>query len=342
MTAPRTLTSVRLQVAYGVEQGLDAAALLQGSGIRLDSLHQQDDATIEAEQELRVIHNLCERLQDPVGHGLAMGQRYHLSSYGVWGFALLTSPTFGDALRLGLRYLGLTFAFLKVSLQERGDEAVLELGDRHLPESLRAYLLARDASAIMVIQRELFSERVPLSSLHLRLPSGNEEDFLRLFGRCPEFDSARSEAAFAIEALGRSLPQANPMTARLCEEQCDQLLARRFAQDSVAARVRRRLLQQMGHFPSADAVAEEMAMTSRTLRRHLKQEGTSYRALLDEIRRMLAEQWLEMGVLTLDEISDRLGFSELSNFNHAFRRWTGQTPARFRRGRGEDSVASNE
>ncbi len=76
-----------------------------------------------------------------------------------------------------------------------------------------------------------------------------------------------------------------------------------------------------------------MAMTSRTLRRKLKQEGTSYRVLLDEVRRMLAEQWLEMGVLTLEEISDRLGFSELSNFSHAFLRWTGLTPARYRRGR---------
>ena len=332
MIAPRTLTSVRLQVGYGVEQGLDAQGLLNGSGITLDRLQQQSDETIEAEQELRVVENLCAQLGDPVRHGLAMGQRYHLSSYGVWGFALLTSPTFGDALRLGVRYLGLTFAFLAVDLAERGEEGVLMLGDGHLPESVRPYLLARDASAIMVIQQELFSERVALSSLRLRLPAGNEADFVRLFGRCPDFDEDCSEAAFALEALARPLPQANPLTARLCEEQCDQLLASRYAEDSLAARVRRRLLQQTGQFPDAEAVAGEMGMTSRTLRRRLKREGTCFRALLDEVRRMLAEQWLQMGVLTMEEISDRLGFSELSNFNHAFRRWTGQTPARFRRG----------
>lgn len=331
MTAPRTLTSVRLQVAYGVEQGLNPADLLAGSGITLSQLQDQSDGTIESEQELRVIERLCEQLGDPVSHGLAMGQRYHLSSYGVWGFALLTSPTFADALRLGVRYLGLTFAFLQVRLEERAREGVLVLDDGHLPETVRPYLLARDASAIMVIQQELFSDRVPLSSLRLRLPPGNQEDFVRLFGRCPDFLSSCNEAAFEISVLARALPQANPMTARLCEEQCDQLLAQRYAQDSLAARIRRRLLQQTGHFPSAETLAEEMAMTSRTLRRQLTREGTSYRALLDEIRLMLAEQWLEMGVLTLEEISDRLGFSELSNFNHAFRRWTGQTPARFRR-----------
>lgn len=331
MIAPRTLTSVKLQVAYGVEQGLDVGDLLTGSGIRAEAMLQQGDDTIEAGQELQVIENLCALLGDPVRHGLAVGQRYQLSSYGVWGFALLTSPTFGDAIRLGVRYLRLTFAFLQVSLQLGEEDAVLVLEDSHLPESVRPYLLARDASAIMMIQQELFLEREPLSLLRLRLPPMDAGVFLPLFGRCPEFVETGNEAGFDLAALEKPLPQANPVTARLCEEQCSQLLASRFVRDGAAARVRRRLLQRTGYFPTVETLAAEMAMTSRTLRRHLKQEGTSYRELLDEVRQMLAEQWLQMGVLTLEEISERLGFSELSNFHHAFRRWTGQTPARFRR-----------
>ena len=104
------------------------------------------------------------------------------------------------------------------------------------------------------------------------------------------------------------LPQANPVTARLCEEQCHQLLVQRYRKGSVAARVRRRLLQQPGRFPDMEAMAEELTITSRTLRRQLAAEGTSYRVLLDEVRRMLAEQWLLLGILSLAEISERLGF----------------------------------
>ena len=133
--------------------------------------------------------------------------------------------------------------------------------------------------------------------------------------------------------LDMPLPQANPVTARLCEEQCQQLLVQRYRQGGVALQVRRRLLSQPGSFPDMEAMASELGVTSRTLRRQLRTEGTGYRELLDEVRRMLAEQWLLLGGLGMEEISDRLGFSELSNFNHAFRRWTGQTPARFRRER---------
>ncbi|MZR63553.1 AraC family transcriptional regulator [Alcanivorax sp. DP30] len=331
MNALRAITSVRLQVAYGAEHGVPVAVSLAGSGLDAGVL-QQADATIEPEQELIVIRNLCEHLDDPVAHGLAMGQRYHLSSYGVWGFALLSSTTFGDAIRLGLRYLGLTFAFLDVRLEERGGEAVLVLDDTVLDETVRPYLLARDASAIMVIQEELFSLRVPLTSLNMRLPPQSVSNFETVFGRVPVFSAARSEAAFALSLLDMPLPQANSVTARLCEEQCHQLLVQRNTRGEMAARLRRRLLQHPGHFPDLESLAAEMHVSSRTLRRHLAREGTGYQELLDEVRRMLAEQWLALGILTLEEISERLGYSELSNFIHAFRRWTGQSPARFRRG----------
>ncbi|WP_290493137.1 AraC family transcriptional regulator [Alcanivorax sp.] len=329
MTVQRAITSVRMQVAFAEERGLPVAACLRGSGIHPGMLGQAD-CTIDADQELTVVRNLCRGLGNEAELGLAMGQRYHLSSYGVWGFALLSSPTFRQAVELGLRYLDLTFAFVDISLQQDGDDAMLILDDSGVPDDVREYLLARDASAVMMIQEELFAGRIPLSSLAMRLPPRPVAPFEAIFGLAPQFDSCRSRARFAVGLLDMPLPQANPVTARLCEEQCHQLLVQRYRKGSVAARVRRRLLQQPGRFPDMEAMAEELTITSRTLRRQLAAEGTSYRVLLDEVRRMLAEQWLLLGILSLAEISERLGFSEIANFNHAFRRWTGQPPGRFR------------
>ena len=320
MTVQRAITSVRMQVAFAEEQGVPVAVCLQDSGIHPEMLGRAD-CTIEAGQELTVVRNLCRALGNDAELGLAMGQRYHLSSYGVWGFALLSSPTFRQAVELGLRYLDLTFAFLDISLQEQDGDAMLILDDSGVPEEVREYVLARDASAVMMIQDELFAGRIPLSSLEMRLPARPAASFEAIFGLVPQFDRPRSQARFVAGLLDMPLPQANPVTARLCEEQCHQLLVQRYRKGSVAARVRRRLLQQPGRFPDMEAMAEELAITSRTLRRQLAAEGTSYRALLDEVRRMLAEQWLSLGILSLAEI------------NHAFRRWTGQTPGRFRRER---------
>lgn len=332
MAFKRAITSVRMQVAFAGEHGVPPHECLKGSEIHPDML-QQADCTIDAEQELAVVRNLCGALGNTAELGLAMGQRYHLSSYGAWGFALLSSPTFRQAVKLGLRYLELTFAFVDISLQETRDDTKLILDDDGLPDDVRQYLLARDASAVMMIQEEVFAARVPLSSLEMRLPPQPVAPFEAIFGLAPQFNCPLSQARFAVGMLDIPLPQSNPVTARLCEEQCHQLLVQRYHKGSVATRVRRRLLQQAGRFPDMEAMASDLNITSRTLRRQLQAEGSGYRELLDEVRCMLAEQWLLLGVLSLEEISERLGFSELANFNHSFRRWTGQTPGRFRRER---------
>lgn len=331
MTLPsRPLTSVRMQVEFAAEQGLAREICLAGSGISLDQL-MASDATIEASQELRVVENLCQHLGNRADLGLAMGQRYPLSSYGVWGFALLSSPTFRQAIDIGLRFLDLTFAFHRMTLHEETDRVRLLLEANNLPDTVNHYLLARDASAIMLVQQELFASRIPLNDLALCLPAQNPVPFQAVFGIVPRFEQPVNEAVFEARLLSLPLPQANPMTARLCEQQCEQLLAQRRHRGGLAARVRQRLLAQPGQFPTMAALAGEWGMTPRTLRRRLHREGTRYQELLDEVRRMLAEQWLQHGGLNQEEISARLGFSDVSNFNHAFRRWTGQTPAQFRR-----------
>ena len=68
------------------------------------------------------------------------------------------------------------------------------------------------------------------------------------------------------------------------------------------------------------------------LRRRLDEEGSHFRQLLDEVRQALAEELLATGGLTLEEIAERLGYGEVSNFIHAFKRWKGVAPRRFQRG----------
>jgi AraC-like DNA-binding protein len=342
MAVRRSITSVRLQTSFGIEHGVSVAECLSGTGIT-EAMLNQADATITADQELAMVHNLCNAMvsttESSSGNttentlaelGLAMGQRYHLSSYGVWGFALLSSPTFQQAVDLGLRYLDLTFAFLEMRLENHDNNAILVLDDSKIPEPVRHYLLARDASALMMIQEELFANRIPFSSLKLRLPSQNTAPFEKIFGLTPSFDQTVNQAQFSAGLLAMPLPQANPITAQMCEQQCQQLLAQRYQQGRIAVKVRQQLLQHVGHFPNMELLAENMAITSRTLRRQLQNEGTSYRELLDEVRQMLAEQWLTLEGLNQEQISERLGYSEVSNFSHAFKRWTGKTPAQFR------------
>ncbi|WP_457102221.1 helix-turn-helix transcriptional regulator, partial [Microbacterium sp. P5_E9] len=86
--------------------------------------------------------------------------------------------------------------------------------------------------------------------------------------------------------------------------------------------------------PRADEMAERLHMSSRTLHRRLVDAGTSYQDIIDGIRKRLAIELLARTELSVDEIAERSGFADTSNFRKAFKKWTGQTPAYFRERRG--------
>src|SRR5947209_14411577 len=95
--------------------------------------------------------------------------------------------------------------------------------------------------------------------------------------------------------------------------------------------VRTKLFRDSGSFPTLPDVAEELDVHPRTLRRRLAEEGTSYRALLNEARSAVAVDLLRNVGLTVEEVSTRLGYTEVSTFSHAFRRWYGVAPSEYSR-----------
>ena len=86
-----------------------------------------------------------------------------------------------------------------------------------------------------------------------------------------------------------------------------------------------------GGDPSLEHVAEQLAMTPRTLQRKLHEIGTSHNELLDQMRRQLAMRYLREREMAICEVAYLLGFSESSSFHRAFKRWTGVTPKEFRK-----------
>lgn len=133
----RSAISAHLLIQFGIDRGLGLEQCLAGSGLDIRLLGDPS-GEIDAAQELSVVRNLVRHLGDACAPGLAAGLRYHLNAYGIWGFALLSSPTFLSAAQLGLRYLDLTFAFHGIRLEVHDDEAHLVLDDAGIPEDLQA------------------------------------------------------------------------------------------------------------------------------------------------------------------------------------------------------------
>lgn len=329
----RSNNSVRILVQLAQDHGISLTDCLAHTGLSAHLLHNSH-AEVSADQELTLIANIIAAYGGyRPALGLNAGRRYHLSSYGLWGFALISSPTLRDAIHLGIRYLDLTFAFNQVRLDEHGALARLLLDGSAIPAVSRQFLVERDMASIMTMIDELFSIKAPLRQVCFSHPTPTDiSPYLATFGMAPTFNQRETCLVFDRSFLDMAIPQGNPTTALICEHQCRELLSRRQQRSGVAARVRDILVRQPQHLPDMEMVAERLCMSSRTLRRHLNAEGVSFRLLVDEVRMALAEELLTIDGITLEEIGIRLGYSEVSNFLHAFKRCKGLTPGAFKSG----------
>lgn len=335
---PRGIASVTVMTEYAAEYGVPATRLLSGSGITAADL---DDpaAQIPAEAELAVVRNLVATLGDVAALGVEVGRRYRLSTFGIFGFACVTSPTLREAISLALRYYRLGFAFCTPIVEYRRDDVVAWIHHELIPPDVQQFLVERDIVAMHRVMGDLLGHDFTFARIEFGYAEPPHADRLEhVLGARPRFGREHTMFTVSPKILAQPLPQANHQTWAVCIAQCRDLVQRRSARTGIAAEVRERLLPGSGATgittpPPIEAVARELNVSVRTLRRRLTEAGTSYRALLDEVRRALAQEMLSSTPLTVDDVAIRLGYAEATPFIHAFKRWTGTTPAAYRRDR---------
>jgi AraC-like DNA-binding protein len=327
----RSVTSVQILVALGVEYGASLSALLRDTG--LDKVKITNPETVvEASSEMAIIRNLLAELPNIAGLGLLAGGRYHLSTYGIWGFALASSPTTRKAMELSQNYQELTFVFSGFTVKEEGDYASLVFDSSNVPRDIALFSIEREIHAAMIIMREmggLKSGAEWVTFQHARPPHGALYE--ALFDGRVEFSAAHNKLIFPRTLLDEPRVAGNDATATLLDKQCSELVAKRMARQGVSGRVRDILLRQRPMSMDMELVAESLCMTSRTLRRKLAVESTSFRQLVDEIRMTLGEEMLTGTRLSVEQIAERLCYADASSFSQAFKRMSGQTPGVLRK-----------
>ena len=324
----RSPASVGLLVSFGAELGLSAPALLKGSGI---SIAQLSDPNVElaAVKELKVIANLVKLSGAASGLGLQVGLRYRITTYGLWGYGLISSATAADALAMALRYLPLTYLFNQLVFRRQGETAILHFEAPDLADEVRRFVIERDMAAAAVLMNDLVGDGFALSRLQLQPEERSAHSkplSRRLFGVEPVYAAKHNQLAFDASLLTRKLPGANPITAALCEQLCAELLRRRTTQASSGDVIRQYLEIPGASLPDLATMARHLNTSERTLKRRLQGEGTSFRLLLETRRRALARELLREGELSVSAIAERLGFADVSSFSQAHKRWHGVSP----------------
>jgi AraC-like DNA-binding protein len=328
----RSPASALLLFQFGEERGLPPSTLLAGTGLSVVQL-EDPNTEVTAAQELSLTANLLRGLGNPPGLGFEVGSRYRSSAYGVWGYGLIASATARDALALALRFLPLTYAFSVITYREGDEGGVLEFGAPALPGALSRFCVERDMAAAAVLLQEMMDEDGTLLGFTMQGARGTLARSPRIAGVEVSYGARLNSLVFDRSRLDRKLPQANAITATMCEQMCARLLETRRALVSVSAMIRHYLHATQSDGPlSLTDMARMMNLSERTLKRRLQQEGTTFRALLDESRSAAATALLADAGLRLTDVAERLGFADLSSFSQTFKRWFGVAPQVYRAG----------
>ena len=247
-------------------------------------------------------------------------------------YAFRASASLREALGQVARYTRLHHDRIDLRLVPEGDGSRLtatvaetHVVNRYQAEFFCASLLrlARDTCDPVLVPVEVsFAHAAPASAAEHR----------RFFG-CPvRFEQPVIGVLFADADLGRPMHGADPTLAALLGRQLDELVERLPLDESVSARARRVIEDDLASGNvSIDRVARQLAMSARTLARRLEAEGTSFRFLIDSVRKETAVRHLRNRRMDLMEVAFLLGYSESSAFARSFKRWTRRTPAEFRR-----------
>ncbi len=236
-----------------------------------------------------------------------------------------SAPTLGEALRQWVRYLNLLDDAVEVALDTRGDRAILRVARESEAPAPASHELC--FALVADHARRLVAAPVRLTAVELahRAP-GDVAAYRAWFDAPVQFGAGETQLVLPRAALDLALTSSDPGLLAVLTRAADELAQRTAADPSMTAQVARVLRDVLrDDAGNVDVVAKRLGMTARSLQRRLKDEGSTFQAVRDDVRKELATRYLDDG-LALAVISFLLGFSEPSAFFRAFKRWTGLTP----------------
>ncbi|WP_323123509.1 AraC family transcriptional regulator [Burkholderia alba] len=321
---------LRLLLQVFDERGIDARQARAGTGLRDDVL-AEPDARVPPSQWARLVLNAI-RLSGDEGLGFELGLRLRMSVHGFLGYAAMTAPDLRESLRVHARYFRMRNRQYRLQFAEHDAGATLALsGVQAIPILQHHVMFEIVLTGLAHSIAALTGRDAPDIELQFAWPE--PDYYARYRDRLPRvrFDCAANALWIARPALDWPLVMSDEVAHRQALVQVEREYADvRQEEGDIVERVRAELAGPASGYPSPDALAKRLLLSTRTLRRRLLDAGSSYRALFDEARFRDARHLLSASDLDLKTIAERLAFTDPANFTRAFRKWAGQTPSAFR------------
>jgi AraC-like DNA-binding protein len=263
--------------------------------------------------------------------GLLVGQRLQMSMHGALGYAAANSGSIRQTLGLFEEFSRLRFSPVAVTTEHRPLEVRVLFTETQPLGAIRRPVLEALIMAGKNMLDTVTLDECRIGKVTFQFDAPPYAELARQLFGC----EVRYRASWAGFTLPRSvldvpLRSADPVAFRQAVAICQRELERLGQKTTFSGRVRRLLLERTSGFPSLTVTARLLQETPRTLHRRLVAEGTTFHELLENVRHTLAVEHLKAGHFSIEEIAYTLGYSDLSNFRRAFKRWEGLTPTEYR------------
>ena len=300
-------------------------AVMRRAGVDQASLVQQ-----HAQVPLRWFHEVYPDLnrQQSTDLGFAFAEQAQLTTFGPLTLPLVSAGSVGDVVEL-LTFLPLLSAAVTPHFHHGVHGLTVGLSGHTGHAHLDCLVVTYAGSALLRLL-DMLAGDVPAVTLHLGWPRPSATRLARGLGSDRiHFDAAVSYLHIPPHTLTGVCRFSDPVAYRLAVEDLHRTLEHRTGSASTSAKVRR-LLERGAARASMRATASELAMSASTLKRRLADEGTSFTGLQQSFLQERATLRLLHRDTSVSEIAAELGYSDISNFSHAFKRWTGRSPGQFR------------
>jgi AraC-like DNA-binding protein len=283
---------------------------------------------------LPVFAELIERARVLTGEpalGFYLGLQMSSSAHGYLGFAVMSAPTLRDALMLAVQYAPIRTTVLALGLEVTEKSAALAIDELVDLGTARDVVLLALLIGLWRIGNVLLGREVTTSRLDVTFPEPDYYVRFRHVNPPVRFAQPANRLVFDASLLDARLVSADPASLRLAQDQCERMLESVASRSPLVERVRRLVLRRDAGVRSFEELAAAMHVSPRTLRRRLAGARVSFSRLLEEARCDRARALLRSPDLSTKDVAERVGYSNVANFMRAFRRWTGRTPAAYRR-----------
>lgn len=325
-----SMTAATGLIAFIEARGRDADDVLRPLGLERKVL-ATPHGLMAAADFARVLEDAA-RLTGDECFGLHFGEQYQPKDVGPLAYVVLNSPTMAMAFENFVRYQRVHNEAAEIAFVRDGKWAYL----RHrldLPlDGVRQHAEYSLAVGLSTIRLMAGSTWAPVEVQFEHKAPSQTAEYLRAFGAPIAFGCPTNAFVIEPELAERQIPAADARLYPIMQRYLDRVLEGLPAEDDLLASVRRAIGESLRHGDlKLTAVASKLAVGSRSLQRRLREHGVDFKALVEDTRRRFSLRYLEDPDNTLTEVAYLLGYSEVSAFNRAFRRWTGSTPSEYRR-----------